>query len=334
VRTLDVDAASCVRGIRIAIARSPALSLMTHPLIPPYAIRAAGAQRVEVACESPLQFEAKGWQRAMRADVRAAVARLSAGPNEVVAGVYAGPTGSWRVDAENVLFYNVGSGAFAASASHGLRFERLFGAAHAIGTDARYAHAATYETAAIGSEFRYCRRADTLASWDAVPFAGPPSASGVWAAMRDALDRGTAVRIDRAGLYGGPILLLLRVSSPAAMTNAASIAKPLIDGVIAAFTVHDGVDLAGVSKRIAEALGRPPDGVARALSSPPAMLFGTQRLVVCRSRGVQWLPPDDRLIACELVVDSRPGETWALSGSISVAQPVSAARRPGGATPV
>jgi hypothetical protein len=292
----------------------------------PYEIRSVGDRRVEVVSESPLQFEAKGWQRALRSELRAAVARIVAAPGEVLASVYAGEAIPWQVDAENVLFYNVGTGAFARSAAHGLRFERVFGGARAIGADSRFGHASTYEPAPAGDGFQFARRAESLVDWDSVGLAvtaDAPSASEIWSAMRTAFRREGALRVMKPGLRGGYFGLALRVEAPRDGANAAAIVKPFVDGVAAAFSVHDGADLDAVSRRVAERLACSPADVARDLTEPAPVLLGTQRLVVCRSRGVQWLPPDDRCVACELLVDAGPGTSWQLSGSLFVAHPSS-----------
>src|SRR5437763_6942840 len=94
------------------------------PLLVPdeYLIRASD-RRVEAWSTRRLQFEPKGWQVELRAELRRALASLSA-ETGFLAAVYASPIRD-AGDVENVLFYNVGSG-FGQTTQRGVRFERSF----------------------------------------------------------------------------------------------------------------------------------------------------------------------------------------------------------------
>jgi hypothetical protein len=91
----------------------------------PYLIRMdhERGRYVEAWTTHRLPFEPRGWLVAFRDELRAALAVLQAGAGEIVHAVYTSPDTA-RCDTENVLFYNVGSGALAGAARHGLRFER------------------------------------------------------------------------------------------------------------------------------------------------------------------------------------------------------------------
>ena len=79
---------------------------------------------VEAWSTTRLQFEPKGWQREFRAQLRIAIATL-ASSRQPLAAQYRSPVRD-SCDTENILFYNVGTGAFAAASAAGLRFERGF----------------------------------------------------------------------------------------------------------------------------------------------------------------------------------------------------------------
>jgi hypothetical protein len=264
------------------------------------------------------------------------------GPDEVISAVYSGQSNPWRVDAENVLFYNVGVGAFAESAVNGLRFERVFSDASAIGGDSRFPHAAAYEPSSPGAAFRHSTRGETLAILKQVVIpasTGAPSATEIWASIREAARDPDLVALGQPGVCGGHFGLALSLSVPVARSSlraalhGAALVKPIVDGVASAFTAHDGGDLEGVSERIGERLGKKPADVAKELMWSPSVLLSTQRLVVCRSRGVQWLPPDDRCVACELlIVRDAEGPDWRLSGALFVALPSSRADAEGRAS--
>jgi hypothetical protein len=80
--------------------------------------------------------------------------------------------------------------------------------------------------------------------------------------------------------------------------NLAEITKPLVDGVIAAFHIHDdpaSLDL--VASRVAAGLGASVDEVRGLLHENRTAILGARRLLWPRGDGVQWNPADDRCLA-------------------------------------
>jgi hypothetical protein len=81
---------------------------------------------VEIWLHRRLPFEPKGEMRSARDDLQKALQRLVCPSGLVLAATYSSADCSF-CDVENILFYNVGSGAFAGIARRGLRFERTQG---------------------------------------------------------------------------------------------------------------------------------------------------------------------------------------------------------------
>lgn len=128
-----------------------------------------GAPRlVEAWSATRLAFEPRGWQVAFRDDLRAATRQLEVAPSEVLHAAY-GSADRTGCDAENVLFYNVGQGAFAAAMRNGVRFERGYSLPAddaAVGA----AHYHRYEPAAPEAGWRWWRRGKSLRRWTDLPW--------------------------------------------------------------------------------------------------------------------------------------------------------------------
>ena len=99
-----------------------------------------------------------------------------------------------------------------------------------------------------------------------------------------------------------PLGVEVEIGVPAhARLNLTAVAKPILDGVVAAFHRHldDGTtDI--VTSRVAAQL-RVPDLEARAiLTENPSAVLGARRLMWPWRDGVQWNPGDDRFVALRI----------------------------------
>ena len=78
---------------------------------------------VEAWAAQRLPYEPKGWKWEFRDALREALKRLEADPDLILEAVYSSDSTDF-CDAENVVFYNVGAGAYSHLVRTGLRFER------------------------------------------------------------------------------------------------------------------------------------------------------------------------------------------------------------------
>ncbi|MBI3747612.1 MAG: hypothetical protein HY262_01995 [Chloroflexi bacterium] len=88
--------------------------------------------------------------------------------------------------------------------------------------------------------------------------------------------------------------------------NLAALAKPLIDGTIAAFHEHDdpeSLDL--VATRVGAQVSVPAGDVRSLLRRNAAGVLGSRRLLWPWRDGVQWNPADDRLSAVRIGLEPR-----------------------------
>jgi hypothetical protein len=103
--------------------------------------------------------------------------------------------------------------------------------------------------------------------------------------------------------------------------DAASLVKPLVDGVVSALHRHDGHDLDELSRRLAFLHGIGPAAARELLVDDQTAALGTRRLLWRRSGGVQWDPGDDACVVGELRLE-RGAPAWALSGELFEVEPL------------
>jgi hypothetical protein len=122
---------------------------------------------VELWSEQRLPFQPKDWLVDMRSDLRAALAGLRCGRDQVLHATFTSAiTGAF--DIENVLFYNVGASYFQGNATRGIRFERSFTPPPASPGNDRWPR--RYAGSPFDGPFAHWERGRRLASWVAARF--------------------------------------------------------------------------------------------------------------------------------------------------------------------
>jgi len=113
-------------GTLCASIRRPSLEIVTAVVESQsenWGIR-ADQHRVEAWSVARLQFEPRGWQVDYRNSLRSALRHLSAAHDRVLRAEYATPNHDFA-DLENVLLYNVSSGAYGHLLAEGLELRRF-----------------------------------------------------------------------------------------------------------------------------------------------------------------------------------------------------------------
>jgi hypothetical protein len=232
--------------------------------------------------------------RRFRDDLRAAVSALTATPDQALFAAYASAEPG-QFDVENVLLYNVGPAAFTRSAGHELVVELRPGEVPEPPRPMPAAHYHSYEVVDAGTPWTRWYTEHLLAEFasEEVESIG---ASSVWFAVRRGM-----VSIHGRPAGRGPIALELTLETSRQSLNLPALAKPLIDGVIAAFHVHDHRSSSEeVAERVGRQLGIPSTDVAQLLTVSDLALLGTRQLLWAWRDGVQWNPDDGRVVAFRL----------------------------------
>lgn len=277
----------------------------------PFLVRRPSTGVVEAWSQIRLPFEPTGDSLRFRTALREGLSGLVATGREGLRAEFASSSQDF-VDAENVLFYNVGAASFAPADRFLLVFERSGAVPSPPNGSVVGPHFHRYEVAAD----------PTWRHWaedEAVVHFGPTSIralssltpmAGIWHAVR----RGP-VGESRATSGSFQLGLTVEISAPREV-HLASVMKPLIDGVIAAFHAHDGSDTAELAQRVADSLFLDQHDVRTLLDGSERAALGRRRLLWRRGAGVQWNPGDDLLQAVLLRATTHPGMGWSIAGRI------------------
>ena len=261
-----------------------------------------------------LPFGASGKIKEFQRELRAAIRELRADAGELLVAVYASESRE-RVDAENVLFYNIeSSSAFAHSTRGGLRFERSYAPPPPPTRLTAAAHYHRYWIADAADGFASWHIGDSpVARFRAEPtLLGSLDVARLWYALK----RGNVDLRDPAEIAGDFALRVKVVLPPTPRSqNATVLVKPIFDATIAALQWHDHREsLPEVSARLAARLALSAPEVASLLQARANAVLGFTRLLWPWGSTVQWNPCDDRCVAGELLVSS--GTAWALTGEV------------------
>ncbi len=290
-----------------------------------YSIRGPQGDRdcVELWSTERLPFEPGGRAKEMRNALRRTLREMPGHPDGVLHAVYASQEQGF-VDVENILIYNVGSGAFSHLCHRGLCFEWCFRAPPeppcTFSVPPKHYH--QYRVVAPENIRHKWAATRTLASWQDVVCPAVHSdlkVAEVWQAMKQGCIR-PAQDTKTPTHYGVEIV----IQSPrTAAVNLAGVVKPLMDGVLSAFHLHDGSNMAEVTIRVATALGTSEQAVAKMLGDEADAVLGETCLVRIRGSGVQWCPADDDCVLGEIhLMTVTAGGPWSLSGRIFKVAPL------------
>ncbi|MGV0675688.1 hypothetical protein ABQE62_05780 [Mycolicibacterium fortuitum] len=296
----------------------------------PYVLRAA-PDVIELWSTVRLPYEPRDWVLEMRNDLCRALRDSAPRSDGHLHAVYSAADDGSFVDTENVLLYNVGSGALRPLMARSVTFERGYdmplpppGSGLTQGAALHYQR---YREAR-DDVFEFWRPGKRVAAFTGVPVdsvADKPAP--VWKAIRDfaAPPAETATASTR-------FLLKLhvtdtRVNKPA--NSLVNIVKPTLDGIISAYHCHEGSDGVAEAQRLETAgLGSTETLRDRLLDRRWAAL-GARRLLSSFGRtGVQWNPADDLCVAAHITlstggsVEDGHRARWRLSGELAEAIPV------------
>lgn len=248
---------------------------------------------VEASSTARLPFEPKGWLVDFRRELGTACRHLVATSDQALHATYTSTDRS-RSDIENILSYNLGTGALRAGAAHGLVLERSF--ANKVGLR----HGYRYELAPRDNAWTGWRTGRPL-SW--MRFSAPRTAfttakAGMWwlHARRGHIDVH-----EHNDTTPEAYLLSISVNPPQQWRGAlAGLLKPLADGIVSAMHAHTGPIDTVVPRAGAVDPTLAPAEFEHLLRQPRPVALGHVRLVVPWGNTLQWLPADDHIVGLEI----------------------------------
>lgn len=282
----------------------------------PELFKVSGGSRVVVGhAEGPPPWPPTGPMKSYVDALRRAIGGLVVESGDVLRGTLASSRNR-TTDAENALFYNVGPRSFSAATRGGIQMERVFRDAHEIDADAPHRVLLRYELTTPNTMPSYWALKERLAAWERVPLPAMYTAkpAAVWAALCAA--EVSVQRLDHG--RPRPFGLTLTIRDRDQRRPAATIIKPIVDGVVSAFHFHDNIGaLTPVNLgRLAEDCGRSTAWVAGRLHAQERALLGGRELIRQRTVGPQWNPADEYCVWLEVLIDRDADGSPTMSGAI------------------
>lgn len=226
--------------------------------------------------------------------------------NGVLQATYTTQQATRGPDVENLLFYNVGASTFRHLVKDALRFERrnapLPLAPAPLDFEAR--HHTRYEVKGGNRlPFHYTNAHALVARADIVCASSMQTrdVAGLWRSFKTAM----VISAGLAQIKGNSFSVQFVLSAPARHRfNLSSVVKPLTDALISALHSYEGTQLEEVASRVSACLTCTPHIGRALLLETRTALLGPRSVPHLRSKGLQWSPADDGLIACEILRES------------------------------
>jgi hypothetical protein len=240
-----------------------------------------------------------------RDDLRKALRRLAHQPGMLLSASYSASSADRSgCDVENVLFYNVGAGAFESITRNGLRFERLRRPPELAPSGLPFTHYHRYGF--IETPERPITKAATLFEFALDGISSSTKPHTVWWAA-------SGVTVLSSAPIKGRFELHVELAHPK-IGNPSSILKPLVDGIISAMHSESNIDLEAV-QRLCAATGWRSDEVQARLRNPGCPVLGPRHLLGSYRDFVKWNPADDLCEACTLLIRTDRTSTFTVLAS-------------------
>ncbi len=272
--------------------------------------------RVQLWSKERLPFQPTNLK--MKQELRSRLEAMVAPKNTILYACYSSSINQ-SFDVENILFYNVGPSSFSSICKDKLIFERSFDAPPPIPQtqreDIRFPHYQCYNITTPPSVDCVWEKKKTIAEWNDATFPRLTSYTKpyeVWHSMKQdkisLLDENTV-----ESFFGLEINLQLPDRKS---VNLVALLKPLLDGIIASFHLHDGHDIDEITGLLSGLLCDDKKNIRDKLINNRNAILGQRRLVFRYRGSVKWDPADTNLIFCRIVATSASGHEVRHSGSL------------------
>lgn len=268
--------------------------------------------KTELWSVARLPFEPKDWRLDMRKDLKEAIQEMSLKDGELLYARY-NSLNQERCDIDNILFYNVGTGAFKNICQNGFLLERGYkNVVMSAERQEEYSHYQQYSLVEKTQKSQYWQEKRMLASWRGIVLEKMPNRPHqYWRIMKS--NQMLVEGFPYSGRYGIEIIMHL---PPGYNYNFAGLIKPMLDGIIASLHSYDGTQLNEVARRLAMVLPDPPEELSRILLERNKAILGRRCLVHPFRKFVQWNPADEQCVFIKLMKDVAPEDKITMDGRV------------------
>ncbi len=271
-----------------------------------YLLNATGKEVKLWTCEY-IPFEPSGWKKKLKQELREALKNMQPEPYD---GLYASYQArqSHFCDIENVLLYNVGSGAFSHLSAPSICIEGKFASQdQAVRED--LPHLYHYELSQQPT-FKCWKPRQTIVQWTGENLSRMEQTSAFfWYYIKNAQHSISFKQsTEKFGIH-----VLIR--TPRRSLNIASMIKPMLDGIICAYHKHDHLINDQVYRVLSHHLGISEDKIDLLLKDEQLNVLGSRSLLQSYRNGVKWNPADEHCLAIKVEVEHL-AESWRVDGQL------------------
>ena len=201
---------------------------------------------------------------------------------------------------ENILLYNIEKPAvFKKLCRGGISLERTFDFGPCLGISGNaFPHYHRYEL--VNKPYiRHWRVQKILAHWENISISKittDTKPAEYWKALKE--DQISVLDEVSDGFFGIDIEIKIQEKSG---FNLVSVIKPMLDGIIAGFHVHQGETLDLLSRRLAKTMIVDTQYAEKLLLDKSQGVLGMRKLLHPYQNSVQWNPADDRCVAINII---------------------------------
>jgi hypothetical protein len=271
------------------------------------------SERIELWSTKRLQFEPKYWMKDMREELKNNLKNIIPVKNGVLHCEFCTQEGGF-FDVENVLLYNVGSGAFSSISNHQVIIERSFAKEPFLNSSSQFKHYHRYSYTIEENIEPYWKKNTTIFQWTNLQI---PSLKDkpheYWYYMKRLQTKEKFTSLDVDTYYGIQINIGVPLGKK---VNLTGICKPLLDGIISAFHNYKGSDLEEVASRVSTLLNKDQNEISNLLMDEQFSILRAREVVRRFQNGVQWNPADDYCYQIQLKTHYATVTNWTIGGEI------------------
>lgn len=255
---------------------------------------------IQLWSKAKLSSEATGWLLDMKRSLQNELRRVR-GKGYLYANFVSNRMEYFEID--NLLFNQVGNAFFSNLAVRGLCYERLYKRPPLVDKVSQYPYYTSYQVIKKNQKL-FWRKEKVLARWSytKLPDLRNISIHAIWAVMKQA-----NIRLMKPMFFNKYGLNLQIMGPTDYKINLTTIAKPLTEGVVAAFHHHNGAEIDATTTYLREKLNLPTQILREMLIDRTTSILGEKTLVMPYHKTIKWYP-DLQLIAL-VNITYKPDET-------------------------